>query len=122
MSFLLRMYPAYQTAKCVVNPETEAAVNQHWLTFWMTTFFIDQLPLPSLISYPAVALLCLPESTTFVRNNVITRTLGMVSTYGPQATAKVYEFVGKYIYLPSEDELTHSRTWWQFWKPHAHTE
>lgn len=126
MSLLLHLYPTYQSAKCILNPETTTAVYQHWLVYWMSAYVVEQLPLPGMISYPVLALLCIPESTAFVRDNIISKGLSVVDRYwiavSPVATAKAYEIFGRYIQVPTQN----SAAWWQFWKSqntqHDHNE
>lgn len=40
----------------------------HWLTFWILSFGINNLPLPDVAQWVLTSLLFLPSSTTKVRN------------------------------------------------------
>ena len=110
-SLLLHLYPTYQSAKCVLNGNSESNANR-WLVYWMTAYFIEQLPLPSMIAYPALALLYIPETTTFVRDKVISKGMALVGTYGPDVTNRVYTFFGSYLKGPENVPAA----WWHFWK------
>jgi hypothetical protein len=112
MSFLLNLYPAYQSTKCMASPQHENI--DHWLTFWIMTYFIEQFPLPSLISYPATALLYFPESTQFIRENMLFKGVDLTNTYAPDIKEKVLSVVRQYLPVQQPGDVT---SWWQFWKP-----
>ena len=112
MAFLLHIYPAYQTAKTVADIDsnaTNSAAAAHWMTFWMSAYVLEQLPLPSFLVYPGVALLYLPDTTKFVRETIVAPSL----SYAPTVTAAFYRYCEKF--LPSQN----TPAWWQFWKSHT---
>jgi len=111
MAFLLHVYPAYQTAKTITDPEPNSDSAKHWLTFWLSAYALEQLPLPTFLIYPGIALMYLPDSTKFIRENVIATSLG----YAPVVSAAFYRYCEKY--LPSQPGTP--AAWWQFWKPHT---
>jgi hypothetical protein len=115
MSFLLNLYPAYQSAVCMGTPEHPNM--NHWLTFWIMTYFIEQMPLPSLISYPATALLYFPDSTQFIRENVLFKGVDLTNQYAPEVKEKFLNYVKKYI---PEQQAGDAVSWWQFWKTQQH--
>jgi hypothetical protein len=114
MSFILNLYPAYQSAKCMATPQQPNL--DHWLTFWIATYFIEQMPLPSLVSYPATALLYFPESTQFIREKILLKGVDLTHHYAPQVKEKCLGYIRRYIPDQQSDDGTIS--WWQFWKSH----
>ena len=105
MSFLLNLYPAYQSINCMSDPEH---INyDHWLTFWISCYFIDQMPLPGFITWQGTALLYFPDSTKFVRENIMYPAVGLTQKYAPKLKDNVIKFVSNYL-----PENASKSTWW----------
>ena len=109
MSVLLHLYPGYQTIQCMKDPEHPGI--EHWLTFWISSYTLDQVPLPGWISWPAIALLYLPDTTTFIREKILYQGTEIVSQYVPAIKERAFRLIEKY--RPQGQDQDSS--WWKFW-------
>lgn len=115
MSFLFHLYPAYQSVACLSNPDRPNI--DHWLTFWICSYLLEQLPLPGWLLYPAIATMYLPNTTEAIRESVLYKGYAIANEKGPEIASKVYKYADKYIPKRTSGE---PRKWWdfqQFWRP-----
>ena len=69
-SFILHAYPVWDTLNTLgqdtSNVETQKQLS-HWLTFWMMSFSISNLPIPDMIQWIMITSLYFPFTTEKVR-------------------------------------------------------
>jgi len=109
MSQLLYVYPGVQTVQCMSDPEHRLA--EHWLTFWMASYVLEQIPLPWFLSSPALALMYLPDTTSFIRERMIYPLGDVINENIPYVKQKAFALLEKYRPQNGNNNVA----WWKFW-------
>jgi hypothetical protein len=86
---------------------------EHWITFWLSSYFLEHLPLPGWVVYPAIALMYLPDTTYAIRDGLLFKGYSFFNERAPEITNKIYKYIEKYIPKSQSDS---NPMWWQFWK------
>lgn len=111
MSAPLYFYPAYQSIKTLRDPQHVDA--EHWFTFWISACILENVMpvnLPWWINTPAIGLMYLPDTTLFVRENILLPGAEKINEYIPVVKQKGLELFDKY-----RPRSTEEKPWYKFW-------